>query len=227
MDVLIDERLHIDTPEGARLTLSLAGPLPRGMAYGIDLMIRGLILMVVATPLTLLGRGGSGLYLLLLFLLEWFYPVLFEVFRQGRTPGKAMMGLAVAHGNGAPVGLSGSLVRNLLRTADLFPFAYLTGFVVMLVSSRQQRLGDLAADTLVIHVPASQTRPAPGDSGGEPPDWPLDRGDQLVLLAFHDRGPRLSEERQRELARLAYPELNDDAALARLRRVVNHVLGAA
>ncbi|HAD46004.1 MAG TPA: RDD family protein, partial [Alcanivorax sp.] len=54
----IDDQLHIDTPEGARLTLSLAGPLPRALAYGIDLAIRGLALALVAIPLMLFGRGG-------------------------------------------------------------------------------------------------------------------------------------------------------------------------
>ena len=148
----IDDQLHIDTPEGARLTLSLAGPLPRALAYGIDLAIRGLALALVAIPLMLFGRGGMGLYLVLLFFMEWFYPVLFEALWQGRTPGKRMMGLAVVHGNGAPLGFNGSLVRNLLRTADLFPMFYLTGFLVMLITRRAQRLGDLAADTLVIHA---------------------------------------------------------------------------
>ena len=53
----IDDQLHIDTPEGARLTLSLAGPLPRALAYGIDLAIRGLALALVAIPLMLFSLG--------------------------------------------------------------------------------------------------------------------------------------------------------------------------
>lgn len=224
----IDEQLHIDTPEGARLTLSLAGPLPRALAYGIDFGIRGLAVFAISIPLMLLGRGGSGLYLLLLFLMEWFYPVVFEVFAQGRTPGKKALGLAVVHGNGAPVSLNGSLVRNLLRTADLFPAFYLTGFLATLITGRAQRLGDLAADTLVIHSGHERRRAAAGndaDDRPQPPDWPLSRDDQLVLLAFGERAGLLSEERRRELARLAYPELNPPAALARLARVTRQVQG--
>jgi len=225
--VRIDDQLHIDTPEGARLTLSLAGPLPRALAYGIDLAIRGLALALVAIPLMLFGRGGMGLYLVLLFLMEWFYPVLFEALWQGRTPGKRMMGLAVVHGNGAPLGFNGSLVRNLLRTADLFPMFYLTGFLVMLITRRAQRLGDLAADTLVIHTPPARPARPHQDGDSEAPDWPLSRDDQLVLLAFTDRGARLSAERQEELAALAYPELAPAAAREKLQRVARHVLGGA
>ncbi|WP_101675233.1 RDD family protein [Alloalcanivorax mobilis] len=225
--MLIDDQIHIDTPEGARLTLSPAGPLPRALAYGIDFLIRGVILLVVALPMTLFGEGGSGVYLVLLFLLEWFYPVFFEAFNQGRTPGKKRLGLAVVHSNGAPLGFNGSLVRNLLRAADLFPMFYLTGFVVMLISPRQQRLGDLAADTLVIHSPPPPALSGATDSEAEPPDWPLSRQDQQVLLAFSDRAGALSEARQQELAALAYPDLPPAAALQRLRRVARHVLGAA
>ncbi|MCU5787635.1 RDD family protein [Alloalcanivorax marinus] len=221
----IDDQLHIDTPEGARLSLSLAGPLPRALAYGIDLALRGLVLLVLSIPLMLFGGHGYGLYLLLMFLLEWFYPVFFEMFWQGRTPGKRAVKLAVVHGNGAPLTFNGSLVRNLLRTADLFPIFYLTGFVVMLISPRQQRLGDLAADTLVIHLPAPPAIRTRESGAGEAPDWPLDREDQLVLLAFSERAPALSEQRQQELARLAYPEQPAPAALEKLRRVARHVLG--
>lgn len=227
----LDDQLQIDTPEGARLTLSPAGPLPRALAYGIDLLIRVLAVFLIAIPLMMLGRGGSGFYLLLLFLMEWFYPVAFEVLAQGRTPGKKALGLAVVHSNGAPVSLNGSLVRNLLRTADLFPFCYLTGFIVTLIASRQQRLGDLAADTLVIHTDYAARRPHEPSQGQrcdvEAPDWPLDRDDQLVLLAFAERAGLLSGERRRELAQRAYPELNAEAALQRLDRVARHLQGTA
>lgn len=221
----IDDQLHIDTPEGARLTLSPAGPIPRALAYGLDLALRGLLLAILAVPLMLLGGHGQGLFLVVLFVLEWFYPIFFEMLWQGRTPGKRALGLAVVHDNGAPLTFNGSLVRNLLRTADLFPICYLTGFVVMLVSPRQQRLGDLAADTLVIHVPAPPAARLADSGPGEAPDWPLDREDQLVLLAFSERAAGLTVQRQQELARLAYPEQPGPAALDTLRRVARHVLG--
>ena len=87
----IDDRLEIETPEGALLTLSLAGPVTRAMAYGIDLLLRLLIFAIVALLLSLAGKAGTGLMLITLFLLEWFYPTLFEALRHGQTPGKKMM----------------------------------------------------------------------------------------------------------------------------------------
>ena len=102
---------------------------------------------------------------------------------------------------------------------------YLTGFVVMLITRRSQRLGDLAADTLVIHTPPARPARPQQDGDSEAPDWPLSRDDQLVLLAFSERAPGLSRQRQEELARLAFPEQPPPAALEKLRRVARHVLG--
>ncbi len=65
----IDDRLEIETPEGALLTLSLAGPVTRAMAYGIDLLLRLLIFAIVALLLSLAGKAGTGLMLITLFLL--------------------------------------------------------------------------------------------------------------------------------------------------------------
>lgn len=98
--------------------------------------------------------------------------------------------------------------------------------MTMLMSSRLQRLGDLAADTLVIHDQGGRhTTLEQTDATTEAPDWSLDRNDQLVLLAFSERAGQLSEARRRELAGLAYPELPAEAASERLVRVAGHVQG--
>ena len=127
--MLIDERFEVETPEGAMLSLSLAGPVTRAMAYGIDLILRLIIFAVLAIVLSLLGKMGIGLLLIIGFALEWFYPTLFEALRHGQTPGKKAMGIAVVHANGSPLSFNGSLIRNLLRTADAFPLFYLLGFI--------------------------------------------------------------------------------------------------
>jgi uncharacterized RDD family membrane protein YckC len=79
--------------------------------------------------LAFLGQLGMGLGSLLLFAVSWWYMVLFEVLRQGRSPGKQWMGLRVIHDNGTPVGWSASLLRNLLRFVDLLPFGYAFGAI--------------------------------------------------------------------------------------------------
>ena len=76
--MLIDERLEVETPEGAMLSLSLAGPVPRALAYAIDLAIRLVIYGALAAVFAALGKAGMGLLLIMAFVLEWFYPTLFE-----------------------------------------------------------------------------------------------------------------------------------------------------
>ena len=149
---MIDDQHHITTPEGVPLVLDLAGPLPRALAYFTDLLIRAVIYLAAAFVFGMIGGAGTGLLLILVFVLEWFYPVWFEVMRNGQTPGKKAFGMAVVHEDGTPVDIQASLVRNLLRTVDLFPLLYLTGFITMLLDSRFRRLGDLAAGTLVVYA---------------------------------------------------------------------------
>ena len=225
--MLIDERQDIETPEGTQLTLSLAGPIPRAMAYGIDFVIRLVIFALFAMIAGALGNIGTGMILILLFLLEWFYPTLFEALRNGQTPGKKFMGLAVVHSNGTPLSFNGSLIRNLLRTADAFPLFYLLGFVSTLISPRFQRLGDMAANSVVIHVDNNATVVKPHEETASPPDWALSREDQLALLAFQERHGQFSEPRQQELAQLAYPELSAPLALKRLKAVTRYLVEGA
>lgn len=224
---MIDEHLHVRTPEGADLILPLAGPLPRAAAWLLDLLIRVGIYMILAFLLAFLGDLGSGLMLILLFTLEWFYPVLFEAFWHGQTPGKRSLGIAVVHADGTPLSFNGSLIRNLLRAADFFPFAYLTGLVAMLCSRRLQRLGDLAADTLVVHVTREQQHSLPEVSGEETqmPDWPLTLADQQTLMGYAERGPSLTPGRRRELALQAFPELDGETAQRRVDALAAGVVG--
>ena len=225
--MLIDERLEIETPEGTLLTLSLAGPVPRALAYGIDLAIRLVVFGIIAAMVGMFGNVGTGMLLISLFLLEWFYPTLFEAFRNGQTPGKKAMGIAVVHSNGTPLSFNGSLIRNLLRTADAFPLFYLLGFVTTLISPRFQRLGDMAANSVVIHVENTSTAIDSDAGDATPPDWSLSREDQLALLAFQERQTQFSEPRQQELAQLAYPELPPTMALERLKAVTRFLVEGA
>jgi uncharacterized RDD family membrane protein YckC len=211
----IDTLRRLETPEGVEITLRLAGPVPRAAAFAIDLLIRtGLYLVLL--PLAGLAGLGVGLLLLALFLLEWFYPVLFELMR-GATPGKRALGLVVVHADGTPVGPAASLLRNLLRAVDFLPLFYGLGLATMLVDRDFRRLGDLAAGTLVIHrEPAAAATPLPAQQP-RAPARPLDLATQQAVLAFAERSAALSAERRAELARLAgiaaADEPHPDAAL--------------
>lgn len=172
----------------------------RAAALAIDSLIKGALYLALS-PLIALSGLGTGLLLLGAFLVEWFYPVFFELL-SGATPGKRVMGLAVVAEDGTPVTAAASLIRNLLRVVDFLPVAYGAGLVCCLIDSSFRRLGDLAAGTLVVYV-----RP-PGEAGEIPlcDPIPLPRSLPLELqqaiLAYAERGPRLSPERRTELAEI-------------------------
>ncbi len=197
----LDTLRRLETPEGIELNLRVAGPVPRALAWSIDGLIRyGTLwgLLLVVTPL---GGGGFGLWLIALFLGEWLYPALFEVYG-GATPGKKALGLKVLHANGTPVDWPAALIRNLLRAVDFLPVFYGFGLVAMLGNRDFQRLGDLAAGTLVIYrdapPPAPQLPPGPA----LPPPFPLSPAEQQLLIDFAERGATLNPDRQAELAEL-------------------------
>lgn len=205
----LDTVRFIDTPEGVHLAVSPAGPVVRTLAFAVDALIRAAVLFVLSLLIGWLGEFGVGLWLLAGFLLEWLYPVAFEMFRNGATPGKKMYRLRVVHENGTPVGWTGSLVRNLLRAVDFLPVAYCFGLVTMLIDGKFRRLGDLAAGTLVIHASSAATR-APETTGATdasplPLPWTLTLDEQTALVAFADRASTLTPERAEEIASVLRP----------------------
>jgi uncharacterized RDD family membrane protein YckC len=152
-----EDRLTIATPEGVDLELTLAGVGSRFTSALIDYLIQLVILIALALVLGLgvgLKANASGyaaaIWVVLGFLLFVGYDIAFEVLASGRTPGKRLNGLRVVVENGGPVTFPASAVRNVLRLIDLLPGTYLVGIVSILVSSRNQRLGDHAAGTLVV-----------------------------------------------------------------------------
>jgi len=202
----LDGSIAVETPEGVALELRVAGPTARGLAFAIDLSIRIAALVLASAVLGALGAAGSGLMFLLVFTSEWFYPVLFEVYNSGRTPGKAALGLAAVRDDGTPLGWSESLLRNLLRAADFLPGTYLVGLLAALANPEFKRLGDLAAGTLVVHRdPGSRRAPRLPEARPAPPPLPLDLEEQRAVIAFAQRVPELTPERAGELARLAVP----------------------
>lgn len=224
---MLDSLLIVETPEGVRLSLHLAGITPRALAFAIDLLIRGGCLLLVSMLLSRLGMVGIGLFLIILFLVEWLYPVLFEVYMQGATPGKRLMGLAVMESSGLPVGWRASLIRNLLRFADFLPFLFALAVLSMLYSGRFQRLGDLAAGTVVVwrQKPAA-AHPIPGHAPVEPP-CRLSPEEQRSLINFAERLQQLSPERQVELADLLQPLTGKtgETGLQRLLGMANYLAG--
>ena len=113
-------------------------------------MIGGMVSSTVLTLVVLLVVVGAALLALVSFAVVTTYDILFEVFASGRTPGKRMNGLRVVRSGGEPVRFVTSAIRNALRAIDFLPFAYVIGAVTILATRNNQRLGDIAAGTLVV-----------------------------------------------------------------------------
>ncbi|MDX1968834.1 MAG: RDD family protein [Planctomycetaceae bacterium] len=225
--MVLSLNLSIETPENVVLTHQLAGPTYRLAAYLIDLVLRvgvflGLTTFIMVVGAMTLPGLAIGTTLLLLFLLEWGYTIGFEFFWQGRTPGKYICGLRAIHENGQPLSWWGATLRNLVRIGDMLPTMLLYGeeagiflilpiygpaLVAMLMSPKLQRLGDLAARTVVVHSRRARLPRDPVIYDKIPPLDPAEinavvpRSETLALIdQFLGRRSVLTYERGHELA---------------------------
>jgi len=226
---MLDTTRRVATPEGIELTLRLAGPVPRAMAWAVDLAIRAGIVFAVMSVALQFGRAGWGVVLLTLFFVEWLLPAWLEAAWRGQTPGKRVMRLAVLNDDGTPVRWPAALTRNLLRAVDFLPFLYGTGLVSMLANRDFKRLGDLAAGTVVVYANEKMVveRNIPEAAPIVPP-IPLDLEEQRALLELAERSHSLTQERFEELAELPRPlvgNLDGPRAAARLIGMANHIAG--
>lgn len=156
--------LSIRTPEGIVFSMMLAGPVTRFLAYIIDVAVQVIVLMIVSYI-----AGALGVFTTLLgpVFYEWVYslvmvasfavPILYamvlEWFWRGQTVGKWLLRLRVVDENGLRLQFTQVAIRNLLRIVDSLPALYVVGGIACVVSQKGQRLGDFAANTVVIRTP--------------------------------------------------------------------------
>jgi uncharacterized RDD family membrane protein YckC len=221
----VDAVVSAETPEGILLELRPAGLTARFLAFALDWLIRLAVIYGAAIVMQLLGRFGISFFIILIFALEWFYPVYFEIGRTGATPGKKIMGLKVVMDNGLPITPAASFTRNLLRVADFLPFLYGFAIVSMLVRRDCKRLGDVAAATLVVYEPKPAPRPKLERVEPVAPRLALAPRDQAAVIALAARAPTLTVERLDELAALAAVVSGDAGGSG--RAVTHRVLGVA
>jgi len=149
--------LLIRTPEGVVFSQFLAGPMTRFLAWLIDLFCiftMTLLLMMVLSLLSWISVDFfQAVAVLIQFVLMIGYGIVLEWHGRGQTFGKRVMRLRVMDAEGLRLTFSQVVVRNLLRFADMLPVLYLTGGVSCLLSRRSQRLGDIAANTIVVRIP--------------------------------------------------------------------------
>jgi len=157
-----------------------------------------------------MGGVGFAFWMILVFAVEWLYPIAFELTSSGATPGKKAFGLKVVMDHGLPVTPAASVARNLLRVADFLPFFYGFAVVSMLARRDCKRLGDIAAATMVVHAPPAVPRIELDDIPPIAPARPLPAADQAAVVALAARAARLTDERLDELAALAAAVSGDE-----------------
>jgi len=170
MKAIAATTLTIRSAEGVNFSVPLAGPLTRFLAWAIDLAAIAVILSVTNTLLAVLillnadiGRGAS---IAVNFIIVLGYSITLEWFWRGRTLGKRFMRLRVKDERGLKLRFDQVVLRNLLRVVDILPAAYLMGGLTCLFSRRNQRLGDIAAGTVVVYEPETRI-PGADDLAGD------------------------------------------------------------
>jgi uncharacterized RDD family membrane protein YckC len=159
--VLSSDQLSIETPELVAIQMPIAGIGSRFIALLVDyliwipgILIVGRIFAFFLPSLNAFNKLSEqwafAIYLFLIFLFNWGYFTLFEAFWNGRTPGKRVARIRVIQRSGRPIGLFESMARNFIRYVDQIPFFYAVGAIAIFATRDHQRLGDLAAGTLVV-----------------------------------------------------------------------------
>jgi uncharacterized RDD family membrane protein YckC len=166
MDLSSDQgsdQLSIETPELVAIRMPIAGIGSRFIALLLDYLIWIAGLLFVVWIFAFFGpslkafnklseQWAVALYVFLLFLFNWGYFTLFEAFWNGRTPGKRIARIRVIQRSGRAIGLFESMARNFIRYIDMIPWMvpYAVGVIAIFATRDHQRLGDLAAGTLVV-----------------------------------------------------------------------------
>jgi uncharacterized RDD family membrane protein YckC len=154
-----EDQVSIETPEHIRVDYELAGIGSRVLACTVDSVIQGLLITAISVVVSLISalEGDvahipirAAIIILSSLLITIGYFVLFEMLWDGRSPGKRMAGLRVIRTDGTPITAGDSLIRNILRIIDLLPFPYTVGAISIFFTKRCQRIGDLAAGTIVV-----------------------------------------------------------------------------
>jgi uncharacterized RDD family membrane protein YckC len=213
-----DRSRVVVTPEHVLILLEPAGLGSRFVALAVDLaLVVGASAVVSQLTFALPGGAGTIVRALALLLLTWGYHVYFEVRHQGQSPGKRIAGIRVVDGRGLPLGLEQSFVRNVVRVLDALPIGYALGALACHFDPRRRRLGDIAADTLVVRE--RRTLELDGRTS-RARAWNSLRTPRLARLARH----RVSLE-ERELLQalcLRAPGLADQARVDLMEEVGRH-----
>lgn len=211
----LDTTLVLVSPENIAFEFRLAGPATRAIAFAIDLLVMAAVFALIVLTLVVMHSWAESLIgpmLVVAFFTLWGYGAACEVLNNGQTPGKAALGLRVVSQSGLSINAGQAILRNLLRGVDLV-WPVLPGAWTMAATRRFQRLGDLAAGTVVVLGRARRQPP--------PPPLPKEARPLVETIpAGFEAGPLLAEALADYVGRrgaLAPPRRRELAALAAVR----------
>ncbi len=219
------DRLRLDSVTGVAIEFEVAGPGGRSYAFIIDWHIRVLIAgALIAAGTMILNRIGdagsktAGIVALLTFLPATlvyllYHPVL-EIAMGGRTPGKRMAGVRIVTTEGTTPGFGAIVVRNVFRFVDGLPMLYVVGLVCTIVTERNQRIGDIAAGTLLVYEDKTRaesldTLPTAGVAHG------ITTAEAEIVQDLIDRWESLEPDHRLALARRLLDRLEPEGTDAR------------
>ena len=209
------DRLVIRTPEGFNFSMLLAGPITRFLAWLIDLVIvlgAMLLISIITSYFSFVSGDFAGALSIIAFFVIWFgYGIVLEWYCHGKTVGKRIFNLRVVDEHGLQLTFGQIAVRNLMRGVDCLPVLYLVGGAVCVLSRRSQRLGDIAAGTVVVRTVETSLGDLAGAAAG---------GDKFNSLAHHPHiEARLRQRISPPEARIALQALLRRNSLVPARRV--------
>lgn len=145
--------ISILTPQNVMIELEGAGFLLRAVAFGIDIIVRIILVLFFVLALEFMNMGGDAemvfIYLIILPTMI-FYTFLFELFLNGQTPGKMMTGINVRLVDGSAAGPDACLTRWFMRVIDIYVTMGALAGMLINATEKEQRLGDLLAGTIVV-----------------------------------------------------------------------------
>ena len=233
----LDTTIGVITPENIAFEYQLAGPFRRLPAFLLDVAVRwgtialvSFLILLVGGMLNVVsafyGELAQAFILVVIFVISWFYGTICEAYFNGRTVGKWAFGIRVIEIDGRPVSPRSAVLRNLLRTVDLSPFCApniwddeipllfiiptgLAGLIAMMATKRMQRLGDLAAGTMVVvderkwQLPVVKVDDArvAALASYVPGDYLVTQKMARTLATYVERRHFLTPPRRREVAR--------------------------
>ncbi len=212
----MDRTLSVQTPESIAFSYELAGIGSRFLALVIDMLIQGVIFAAIVWGLTMLSAGTGpvrgiaapttkvaesfaiAIVSALVFIVFFGYFILFEAFWNGRTPGKALMGLRVVRDGGYPLDFTSSVIRNLIRIGELALGFYAISAIACVVSPENKRLGDMAAGTIVVRdSPIAELAMLVAASNDAPRSMMLTQSEHAIIDQFVATARRVGSGRSR------------------------------